>query len=76
MTDPLAEVRRIYAFLGREPSSEAMLAMQRHKALHAREKRAAHAYSLERFGYTRELVAEAFAAYRERFGGGLPDPRA
>jgi hypothetical protein len=76
VVDPLAEVRRIYAFLGREPSSEAMLAMQRHKALHAREKREAHTYSLDRFGYTQEVVAEAFSAYRERFGGGLPDPRA
>ncbi len=67
VADQLAEVRRIYTFLGRVPSSEAVLAMRRHRGLHAREKRAAHAYSLERFGYTRERVARAFATYRERF---------
>ena len=54
-------------FLGRKLAQETQAAMRRHTLANAREKRAAHAYTLERFGYTGEQVAGAFAAYRERF---------
>jgi hypothetical protein len=67
VTDPLAEVRRIYDFLGRKLAPEAEDAMRFQIQEHAREKRAAHAYSLERFGYSERQVAQAFADYRERF---------
>ena len=33
----------------------------------SRDKRAAHRYTLEEFGYTRALIEERFASYRERF---------
>jgi hypothetical protein len=38
----------------------------------ARDKRAAHEYSLETFGLPREDIESAFASYRQRFG--LSDP--
>jgi hypothetical protein len=75
VTRPLEEVRRIYAFLERELTPEAEAAMQRHRRDHARDKRAAHDYGLERFGYTEEQIARAFAGYRERFVPAAPaDP--
>jgi hypothetical protein len=40
-----------------------------------RDKRAVHTYSLEEFGYTREGICEAFAAYRERFIVGRAESR-
>ncbi len=67
VADPIGEVRRIYAFLGRKFAPETEAAMRRHTLENPREKRAPHAYTLERFGYTREQVAGAFAADRERF---------
>lgn len=65
--DPMAAVRRIYAFLGRALTRDAESAMRRWTREHARERRAAHEYTLERFGLTRDTVERAFAEYRERF---------
>ena len=69
VADPIGEVARIYAFLGRKLTPEAEAAMRRHTLEQARDKRPAHDYSLERFGLTEPQVAAAFAAYRERFIG-------
>jgi hypothetical protein len=67
LADPLAEVRRIYAFAGRALTPEAEDCMQRFLREHAREKRPPHAYTLERFGYTTADIAADFADYRARF---------
>ena len=40
-----------------------------------RDKRARHDYSLEEFGYTREAIYAAFAAYRARFITGNAESR-
>lgn len=67
LADPLAQVRRIHGFAERPLDGEALAAMREHLGEHAREKRDAHDYSLERFGYTAAQLEEAFAAYRARF---------
>jgi hypothetical protein len=67
MRDPLAEIRRIYAFAGMELTSDAEAGMRRWAADNAREKRAAHSYTLEQFGLTEAGIRRDFAAYRERF---------
>lgn len=71
LADAIGQVRRIYDFIGRALTTETLDAMRRHAAENAREKRPAHAYGLERFGYTRDRIERAFDAYRRRF---LPLP--
>ena len=65
--DPLGQVRRIYAFLGREltPASEAV--MRSWVETNPREGRPPHEYTLEQFGFTRAGIEEDFAEYRRRF---------
>ncbi len=65
--DPLATVARIYEFLGRELSPVAEEKMRQWTEDNAREKRAAHAYSLEQFGLTEASLARDFAPYRSRY---------
>jgi hypothetical protein len=67
VADPMKEVQRIYAFLGRALDPEAEAAMRRQLELHARDQRPAHEYDLGRFGYREDEVAAAFAGYRARF---------
>jgi len=65
--DPMAVIAAIYDRLGRPFTEEAREAMKRWGDDNRRDKRAAHSYTLEEFGYTREKICEAFAGYRERF---------
>lgn len=65
--DPIATVRRIYAFLDRELSPVAEDRMRTWTEQNAREKRAAHAYTLEQFGLSEASIARDFARYRDRF---------
>ena len=65
--DPIREVERIYGFIGRELTGEAESRMRRWLVDNARDKRAPHRYSLEKFGFTRAQLERDFAAYRERF---------
>jgi hypothetical protein len=65
--DPMAEVRRIYAWLGRTLTPEAEAGMRRWLVDNARDKRAPHRYDLATFGFTREQLERDFAAYRARF---------
>jgi len=67
VSDPLAPLRRIYEFAGRPLTPAVEAAMRRFVAEHPRESRPAHRYTLERFGYTAQRVADAFADYRARF---------
>ncbi|MBW2392765.1 MAG: sulfotransferase [Deltaproteobacteria bacterium] len=65
--DPIACVERIYAALGRELTPIAEGQMRAWTEQNAREKRAAHTYSLEQFGLSEAGVARDFASYRARF---------
>ena len=67
LRDPIAEVRRIYTFVGRELAPEAESRMRRWLRDNARDKRAPHEYSMDTFGLTRAGIERDFAAYRERF---------
>lgn len=67
LRDPIAQVRRIYAFVGRELSPVAEERMRRWLRDNAREKRAPHEYSMDTFGFTREQIERDFAGYRRRF---------
>jgi hypothetical protein len=67
LRDPIGEVRRVYAFAGRELSPQAEAGMRRWLRENARDKRAPHEYAMETFGFTREGLERDFAAYRERF---------
>ncbi|MCG8592237.1 MAG: sulfotransferase, partial [Proteobacteria bacterium] len=50
--DPLTQVRRIYDWLGQPLSNRAEAAMSQWLVDNSRDKRAAHRYTLEEFGYT------------------------
>jgi len=75
---PLAEIERVYAFLGMELTPEARSEMTRWQEFNRRELRPAHAYTLEQFGFTREGLEQQFRSYREHFilarpgAGGTP----
>ncbi|MCG8591673.1 MAG: sulfotransferase, partial [Proteobacteria bacterium] len=60
-------VRRIYDWLGQPLSNRAEAAMSQWLVDNSRDKRAAHRYTLEEFGYTEAHLAEQFALYRERY---------
>jgi hypothetical protein len=68
--DPLGEVRRIYAFIGRELTPECERAMRRWVESHPREGRPPHEYTLEQFGFSEAGIEEYFAEYRRRFIAG------
>jgi hypothetical protein len=67
--DPLVQVQRIYAWLGRELSPAAEARMKSWLVDNARGKRAPHQYRLEEFGYTEEGLRQDFAEYRSRHIG-------
>jgi hypothetical protein len=64
--DAIGEARRIYEWLGVELTGDAERAMRQWSQENARERRAAHEYTLEEFGFTRDGLASDFAEYRER----------
>jgi hypothetical protein len=64
--DPLAEVERVYRWLGIPLTQEALHAMRQWLSENSRDKRAPHAYTLDEFGYTEAGLAEDFAEYRAR----------
>ena len=64
--DAIGEARRIYEWLGLELTDDAERAMRQWTQDNTREKRAAHEYTLEEFGFTRDGLASEFAEYRER----------
>ena len=65
--DPIGEARRVYDWLGLEPTPGAEIAMHQWMQENAREKRSAHEYGLEEFGFTREGLSADFAEYRQRY---------
>jgi hypothetical protein len=67
VSDPLAQMERIYAAIGDTLLPVARSAMKRWLVGDAREKRAAHRYCAGRFGLSDAGIREAFADYMERF---------
>ncbi len=67
LRDPLAQVRRIYEFLGLPLSSATEQEMRRWGEDNRRDKRAPHEYTLEKFGFTEAEVRREFAEYRQRY---------
>lgn len=67
LQDPIAQVRKIYDFVGMTLSTDASEYMLDWKEENRRDKRASHEYTLEQFGLSEEMIAKDFAAYRQRF---------
>jgi hypothetical protein len=65
--DPIGECRKIYEHFGEPFTAEAQAAMDAYMDANPKGKHGKHAYSLERYGLTREAVHEAFADYIERY---------
>ncbi len=64
---PLGEARRVLERLGVAMTPEIEAAMQEWLVENAREKRAAHHYTLEQFGLDKDELEKDFAAYKARF---------
>jgi hypothetical protein len=66
VSEPMACVRRIYAFAGLPLTPEAERAMREWAVENARDRRPVHRYTLEQFGMSEESLRRSFAEYRER----------
>ena len=67
LTRPIEEIERVYGIFGIEMTPEARAAMEKWTRENRRDKRPAHKYSLEDFGFTEEGIQCDFAEYRARF---------
>lgn len=67
VSDPLAEIHRVYDFIGMSLTPEAEAEMRAWQDFNRRELRPLHEYTLEQFGFTEDSLAQQFAEYRERF---------
>lgn len=67
LSDPFAQLARVYRAIGMEPTPEARTAMERWLAADARQGRPAHRYGPEQFGLDEATIRGAFAGYIERF---------
>lgn len=67
LSQPLAVVRTIYAFVGLELPQGIQQAMERYLEDNRREKRPAHSYAADYFGLSDAGIARDFAAYRQRY---------
>ncbi|MGI9287378.1 MAG: sulfotransferase family protein [Pseudomonadales bacterium] len=67
LIDPIAQVKRIYGFVGMQLTAEASTYMEDWKEENRRDKRAAHDYTLEQYGLSEDAIKRDFASYRERF---------
>jgi len=68
MKDPMAQVARIYEFIGRPLSDEIAGRMAAARAANPQNKHGKHRYLLGDFGLDRDSVEAGFAAYRARHG--------
>ena len=66
--DPLAEIRRIYDWLGKELNERTVSVMRQHLNHNPRHKYGVHRYGMEQFGLDEDKVERLFAEYRRRFG--------
>jgi hypothetical protein len=66
--DPMAIVREIYRYFDRELTHDAETAMRRFVAENPKNKNGEHRYSLEEFGFDREVERQRFQFYTEYYG--------
>jgi hypothetical protein len=66
VSDPLAEMRRLYAWLGDEFTPDVAAAMSAWLAANPQGKMGAHTYSLEQFGIDPVLIKRLFADYLQQ----------
>ncbi|WP_063550102.1 sulfotransferase family protein [Burkholderia territorii] len=66
VSNPLGVAQAVYRFAGMPLDARQCAAMAEWLTRHGRDKRAAHDYSIERFGFTAAQLAHDFAAYRAR----------
>jgi hypothetical protein len=66
--DPLAVVRGIYGYFGRELGPDAEEAMQRFSTVNPKDNNGVHRYSLEEFGLDRDAERSRFQFYTDFFG--------
>ena len=67
VTEPLAQIERIYAAVGLDLVPDARSAMEAWLADQARERRPKHRYSAKQFGLGEAEIREVFAEYLARF---------
>jgi hypothetical protein len=65
--DPLAEVGRLYEWLGRDLTADTKARIRAWREENPRDKHGAHTYAAADFGITAEMLAARFGAYRQRF---------
>lgn len=65
--EPLAQAERVLTRMGVPIDERVNAALAEFMAGNKREQRPAHAYSLERFGLTEDMIRDAFADYRARY---------
>lgn len=65
--DPIAEVRRLYTWLGHELTAETEKAMRAWRDDNPRDKHGTHTYEATQFGLDEDKLANRFGAYRARF---------
>lgn len=68
VADAPAVIRRIYAAAGLPLTDEALAQMQSWEAANPQHGHGRHHYTLERYGFSEESIAESFGAYVKRFG--------
>ena len=66
-SDPLAEIQRLYEWLGDELGDKAVVRMLDWRADNPKDKHGRHQYDAAEFGLTADALARRFAAYRRRF---------
>jgi hypothetical protein len=68
MSDPMAEIERIYGFIGMELEPDVEQSMRAWMSQNPRHKNGPHRYGLSDFGFDGALLDSRFKRYRERFG--------
>jgi len=66
-SDPIAEIRKLYDWLGDELRQDTIERMLAWRADNPADKHGRHEYSAAQFGITDDLLAGRFGAYRKRF---------
>jgi Sulfotransferase family len=69
--DPIAQVRALYEWLGRDLTPDTEQRMRAWRDDNPRDKHGSHSYDGADFGLTDDALAARFGAYRERFGAFL-----
>ena len=68
MRDPIAEMEKLYAWLGDDFTPDVEQAMRHWIDTHPQNQFGKHKYSLEEFGQSRESLAPIFGEYVEEYG--------